>query len=185
MKHFKHIFLFATLLTFIIHSVSYAQVRTVTPDEYDPRTMTLEERAKWVDENVEPIQGTLDLSMNALTPYVVDTSWRYSETKTSSVGPDQYTVGTLTTAIKYKVDAALYSVEAWGTVIFSPAAVASTAWVTDQVSDSFWVQEPGNYRMLYEVWFADPSGGQFIEHWYNIHGDGQYSLQVVNGIGYN
>jgi len=183
MKKSKSIILCITLMTFLLSSTAYAGVRVVTPDEYNPRTMTLEERARWVDENVEPTLGRLDLSPNLVSPFAIDANWRYSQPVDSFIGPDQYTVGTLTTAIKYKVDTAQYSVEDWGTVIFSAGVVAPTAWVSEQTFDSFWIQEPGNYRMLYEAWYVDPSGGQFIEHWYNIHGDGQYSIREVKGIG--
>lgn len=179
MKRMKKITILTMIFAFIMHSISFASTRHVTLDEYDPRTMTLEERSKWVDENVPATYYSSYTS--PISPFGANGEWIYTSTKTSSVGPSQYTVGKLTTRVKYTVNASQYSVEDWATEVFRARSISAYGLLTDTNIDSCWMDEPGNYRIIYQAWFADPSGAHFIEHWYNLHGNGNYSLRVVNG----
>jgi len=79
MKNMKKIGIMTFVWTMLFSFAGFA--RTVTLDEYDPRTMTLEERMKWVDENVtrqhwgEPGEEFIDNE----SWYEIDGYWFYYE----------------------------------------------------------------------------------------------------------
>ena len=73
------------MLSFVLCMNSYAsEVRNVKT-EYDPLNMTFEERAQWIEENIEPTY--------TWRPNVQGRSeWLYSNTNTTTVGNDIYNV---------------------------------------------------------------------------------------------
>ena len=69
----------------------------ITKTEYDPLNMTFEERAQWIEQNIEPTY--------TWRPNVQGRSeWLYSNTNTTTVGNDIYNVGYVTTQVKFKIN---------------------------------------------------------------------------------
>lgn len=167
----KRITLLLTMLfVLVLHTVSFAAEKKVDMSEYNPKTMTFEERAKWVEENIEPIYvGTAQ--------GIERTEWLYTSTKTDTVGPAQYDVGKLQTRVKFTVDED-ENVTDWSTVTFRATNLTNAIVDTDYFDTEI---APHNIRIVYEAWFTEVSGAYFIEHWYNLHGNGAYDVRVVSG----
>lgn len=166
----KIILLMTMLFILVLHTVSFAAEREVDMTEYNPNTMTFEERAKWVEENIEP-------TYVGQAQGVERNEWLYTSTQTDTIGPDQYDVGKLQTRVKFTVDAD-ENVTDWSTVTFRATNLAD-ATVESDYSDAEIASN--NIRIVYEAWFTDVSGTYVIEHWYNLYGDGSYAVRVIFG----
>lgn len=175
MKKIKRIITLAVAFAFILHTIGYANVRHVTLDEYDPRNMTFEERAAWVEKNVEPIHVELGDRVSTRA----DGEWLYTNIKrTTAKSQTGYEVGTLETQARWMVDQN-ENVLDWASVRCEAIPItmnlnSAELTVSKKIANN-------NVRMVYEAWFSELSGAYFIEHWYNLHGSGAYDVRVVTG----
>lgn len=170
MKQIKRIVVLTIVFSILLHSISFANETKLPKTEYNPKTMTLEERARWVEENVEPIYSGEAQRLSR-------GEWLYTDKTTTYVGPDQYDVGKLETQMMFTVDSNK-NVSDWSTVVFRATNI------TQAIVDSNYFDTeiyPHNIRVVYEATFTEVSGAYYVDHWYNLHGDGKYDVRVVKG----
>ncbi len=178
MKSIKKIVALSFVFVMFSCFVSWAGTKHVTTDEYDPRNMTWEERAEWVDANVPKTHYEALVAL-----FNANSEWLLTEETYSDVGTAQYTTGTMRTKVKFVVDRDAYAVKDWATAKFEADVLSPYASVVDKAVNQHWMGESGNLRIIYEAWYLDPTGTRFIEHWYNLHGSGAYDVQTINGEG--
>ena len=172
MKRCRMFALLTVMLLLLSQTMGVAANSNISGTGYDPRTMTFEERAEWVEENVEPVYSGQAHSL-------MRGEWLYTNTQEDEVGNDMYDVGQLQTAVKFLCNSDFTEVEDYATVTFRAIPLKADIIVdTDYFADYF---APNNVRIIYTAWFADLSGAYYIEHWYNLHGDGAYDVRVVTG----
>lgn len=160
--------LLSFLLIFFVTVPAFAVNEKVPVKEYNPKTMSIEERAQWVDENIPPVyfQAEKDRSEWSFTAlnshYIYDNGNNY--------------IGGIRTNVKFLCNDSLTRVEDTATVQFS---ALSNGYPTDTEYGRTWIY-PDNVRVWYTVWIATPSGAAFVDHWYNLYANGTYSLRVVH-----
>lgn len=170
MKRSKRIIFLTFLLTLLSYSICFAAEDKTPKTEYNPKTMTLEERARWVEENVEPIYSGEAQRLSR-------SEWLYTNITTTYAGPGQYDVGKLETQMRFTVDNNR-NVSDWNTVVFRASNISQAIVDSDYFETEIY---PHNIRVVYEATFTDVSGAYFVDHWYNLHGDGKYDVRVVKG----
>lgn len=144
------------------------------PAIYDPKTMTLDERWEWVQANVEPI-------FVGFGQHEDRSEILYTNLDTSYVGPNNYTdYAKLETKVWFTVNNSYTRVDSWGTDTFRATPLINSLTITDTDSYSTRITDD-NVRIIYEAWFANITGAYYIEHWYNVYGNGGYALYVNKG----
>lgn len=144
------------------------------PEKYDPINMTFEERAAWIEANLEPVY-------TGQAQPISRSEWLYTSLRTDVVDiDDMFDVGKLETQMKFTCNDQLTAVTDFGTVVFR-----ATPYRGSLVDTNYFVNDdtPYNIRVVYEAWFATAGGTRFVEHWYTLHGHGTYSLYVVTDNG--
>lgn len=171
MKRIKRVGLMIAMLMILLQTVGFATSDNISITEYDPQTMTFEERAKWVEENVEP-------AYSGQAEKIYRNEWLHTSLKTDIVGNDFYDVGKLETRLKFMCNSDFTRVDDFSNVTFEATHLSIGTVDTDYFSKWF---APDNVRVVYEAWFSDHSGAYLVEHWYNLHGSGAYDVRVVKG----
>ena len=171
-NRFHMIFTLIVLVCLTASSSSvFALSSNETPMPYDPIHMTIDERFAWVVENLEPVYigyaSHEDRSETLYTPL-----------KTSYAGSSMVNYGKLETRVWFTCNDALTNVTDWGTSVFRATPYLGAAVDTDSSSARL---SNDNVRIVYEAWFAHYEGAFFVEHWYNVYGDGRYAIYVNSG----
>lgn len=174
MNKLSKILTLSLMCLFSLQITAYANVKKVTLDEYNPKTMTLEERAKWVEENVEPTRISVK---NPITTRA-DGEWIYTGIESTTVESQTgYEIGVFETQARWMVDENEKVLD-WATerceAIPTTMSHHDTKITSTRLADN-------NVRIVYEAWFSELSGAFFVEHWYNLHGWGAYDVRVVTG----
>ena len=174
MNNFKKVIFLSLVFIFSLQSIAYANTRKVTLDEYDPRSMTFEERAKWVEENVEPTR----IYINNSPQTRADGEWIYTDIESTPVESQTgYQIGIFETQARFIVDENEKVLD-WATERCEAIPITMGFHETDITSNRI---ADNNVRIVYEAWFSEMSGAFFVEHWYNLHGWGAYDVRVVTG----
>ncbi len=146
---------------------------SVINTEYDPTTMSLEERRLWVLENVEP-------SFTGTATYIARNEWLYTGVHTSYAENTLYTIGKLETQLKFLCNQQFTEVVDWSNNVFRATGLIDNVIIdTDYHATRMF---PDNVSVVYEAWFAQAEGAYLIEHWYNLHGDGDFEIRVVKSF---
>lgn len=162
----------AMVLSQAVCFASAGNVNTVT--EYNPFTMTIEERLAWIEANVEA-------EYYDQAERIARSETLYTTTKTTTAKSDLYgNIGKLTTRVNFTCNNAFTAVEDWGTSTFTATALISntikdTNMTANRISSS-------RVKLLYESSFTRPEGVYCVEHVYTINGDGSYSVAVHNYV---
>ena len=144
------------------------------PEKYDPKNMTFEERAAWIEENLEPVYS-------GQAQPLTRGEWLYTSLRTDYADlEDMFDIGKLETQVKFMCNNQYTEVTDFGTVVFRATPYSGTI-----VDTNYFVNDdtPNNIRIVYEAWFANAGGTDFVEHWYTLHGHGAYDLYVVTSEG--
>lgn len=140
--------------------------------------MTFEERAKWVEENIEPTQfepfphNDIDCIQGSRNG-----EWLYTNLHQDTIfSLSGIPIGTLETRVRFLCDANFTRVLDTNTIVFRVIPYGGAIATTESFRSWF---APDNVRVIYTAWFATPVGTYLVEHWYNFHGHGAYSLRIV------
>ncbi len=141
--------------------------KDISQTQYDPRIMTIEERMKWMDENVEPIYGQ--------ATQLYRDEWLYTSLNTTYAGPEDAYFGKVETRVKFLCDSQYTEVVDWGTATYRATPLQGS--IVDTEAGSVRI-DSDNVRLWYTTWFVNYLGAYCVDIWYNVYGDGNYSIQV-------
>ncbi|MBU5425786.1 hypothetical protein KQI41_05100 [Tissierella pigra] len=141
--------------------------------QINPKNMSLNEYADWIEENVEPREyegikkGNREIR-----------EWLYTGEEYNTIYNGLYDyIGWMATEAKWLVNERLQVLD-YGTVTFRHGKARESI-TAHPHSDSAWIAND-NVRLIYQVDFVEWSGDHYITHMYNLHGNGKVSLRVIN-----
>ncbi len=181
MKKYKKLIACLSIMAMIL-SQSFcfaADFKEEAVAEYNPLTMTIEERLAWIEENVEAefhAQGERFARSETLSTTTKTTV----ASKKADDGTWLYDVGKLVTRVNYVCNSNLTAVEDWSTSTFT-----ATTLITNTIKDTNLTENrisSSKVKLLYEASFTRPEGVYYIEHVYTLNGDGSYSVAVHNFV---
>lgn len=141
------------------------------PEKYDPENMTFEERAAWVEANLEPVYSGPAQQLKR-------GEWLYTSYRTDVANVNNaFDIGKLETQMKFMCDNQYVNVTDFATVTFRATPYGGAVATTDYTVND---DTPNNIRVVYSVAFAYGDKYCLTEHWYTLHGHGAYDLYVVN-----
>lgn len=173
LKRFAAILMVAMMIGGSTTTIALAAENNVANTEFNPFTMTHEERVAWVEANCPTY--TFDATDSA----IARNNWLSTGTKTVTFGPTTpngellYSRGNMKTKVDFLCDANYTMVLDWSTAKFEvtpqvASAVVETDVTVYRISDN-------NVKITYEAWVAIEEGSYHVMQIYNLHGNGAYS----------
>lgn len=161
------------MLMVVSQSVCFAANNEAAPAaEYNPFTMTVEERLAWIEANVEA-------EYHSQAERLTRSETLYTTTKNTTATSGAWgNIGKLTTRVHFTCNDTFTAVDDWGTSTFTATVLISNTIKETNLTENR--VSASQVKLLYEVYFTRPEGVYYIEHVYTLNGNGSYSIAVHN-----